>query len=387
MKTDAGKTPTRREQLIPLPSPAPGTTRGLSVVHYGRADARPYVYLQAALHADELPGAVVLHHLQHFLDKADARGAIWGRVTLVPLANPLGLSQSVQGTLSGRLDLDGGKNFNRHYPNLAPMVVEEVDGQLSHDATNNTHIIRNALDKACRQLASFNDSERLRHELMTLAVGSDICLDLHCDAEALLHVFTGTPLWPRAKTLAAHVGAHGIFLAKESGGFPFDEAIAGPWWAVADAYPDYPVVPACLSATIEYRGIADVDDAMARDDALKLYQYLVAEGVVDDCAPPPPRLRCDPTPLEGVHYLRAPTAGILLHHAQPGDRLSRGDKVATILNPLARGDGARTELISETDGLVFARSAQRFARPGAVVASIAGATAIVRPSGVGLLTD
>src|SRR3546814_5615348 len=54
--------PARCDRL-PLLTASPGTSRELVVHRFGQAGARPKVYLQAALHADETPGLLVLHHL------------------------------------------------------------------------------------------------------------------------------------------------------------------------------------------------------------------------------------------------------------------------------------------------------------------------------------
>lgn len=55
---------------IPLPSPSPGTDRNIKVITYGDSNARPKVYIQTALHADEIPGMVMVHHLRRLLDQA-----------------------------------------------------------------------------------------------------------------------------------------------------------------------------------------------------------------------------------------------------------------------------------------------------------------------------
>ena len=70
--------PTTTER-IPLPSPAPGTERSLLVHHYGRPGARPKVYVQAALHANEIPGLLVAQHLLLELERFQARERSRGR--------------------------------------------------------------------------------------------------------------------------------------------------------------------------------------------------------------------------------------------------------------------------------------------------------------------
>ena len=57
-----------RTQHHPLRSPSSGTQRALHSWHFGSADNEgPHVYLQASLHADELPGMLVLQHLKRLL--------------------------------------------------------------------------------------------------------------------------------------------------------------------------------------------------------------------------------------------------------------------------------------------------------------------------------
>ena len=63
---------------IRLPSMTPGTARSIAWLRFGRAGARPKVYFQAAIHANELPGAMALHHLMPMLAEADRARRIRG---------------------------------------------------------------------------------------------------------------------------------------------------------------------------------------------------------------------------------------------------------------------------------------------------------------------
>ncbi|MDH3689406.1 MAG: succinylglutamate desuccinylase/aspartoacylase family protein [Gammaproteobacteria bacterium] len=61
---------------IQLPQMSPGSRRTLKVMRFGSPGARPKAYLQAGVHADEIPGLLVLHHLIQrlnacLLDRAD----------------------------------------------------------------------------------------------------------------------------------------------------------------------------------------------------------------------------------------------------------------------------------------------------------------------------
>ena len=100
----------------PLLSPAPGTQRELVSLHYGELGNGPKAYIQASLHADELPGMLVAHHLRAKLDALEAAGRLKGEIVLVPMANPIGLSQFLLHNQQGRFETTTGENFNRHYP-------------------------------------------------------------------------------------------------------------------------------------------------------------------------------------------------------------------------------------------------------------------------------
>jgi predicted deacylase len=67
-----------------------------------------------------------------------------------------------------------------------------------------------------------DESEYLKHLLLSLSHDADIVLDLHCDYQAALHVYMGSPLWPQAADLPAQLGAEVTLLAKASGENPFE---------------------------------------------------------------------------------------------------------------------------------------------------------------------
>ncbi len=376
---------TRRETFIELPAAAPGTTRLLKIFDYGEPGARPKAWLQAALHADELPGMLVLWHLRRMLDSADAKGLIRGHIGMAPVANPVGLAQRSQDHLLGRLDLGNGRNFNRDHLALGEAAAVRLAGKLTDDLEANREIIRAALREAACAAPAADETAWLKRTLMERAVDADIVLDLHCDNEALLHLYTSSGCWPRAESLAAFLGCRGVFLAEVSGGDPFDEAITRPWIELARRFDNVPEAP--VSATIELRGLADVDDATARADAEALYDYLVYEGVIDGDRKTPPAPACVATPLEGVEHLRTPVAGLVLHQVAVGERVARGDIVARIVDPLTSfGDGV-TPLYAGTDGLVYSRTHHRIVAPGMVVTGIAGSAPVERAPGETLLTD
>ena len=80
------------QKIVPLRGDAPGTSTEFVYYVVGPEDAPEKVHLQAALHADEMPGTMVLHHLIPMLREADERGLLRARFTLMPLVNPLGMA-------------------------------------------------------------------------------------------------------------------------------------------------------------------------------------------------------------------------------------------------------------------------------------------------------
>jgi predicted deacylase len=331
---------------------------------------------------------LVLNHLVARLSGACADGAMRGEVVVVPVANPIGLAQFVQGRSMGRFALAGSGNFNRGFPDLLDALDGALGERLGSDPDANVHLLRAAMRAALDSLRPADDVACLRHALLGLAFDADVALDLHCDSEAVLHLYLGTPLWPDAADLSAQIGSRATLLATVSGGHPFDEAVGGPWWALAERYPEHPIPPACLSGTVEYRGQADVSEETAAADADNLIRFLMRRGVVAGDPGPLPAALCEATPLDGVDMIRAPLAGIIVHAREPGATVSAGEVVAVIVDPLNPDfAGARTELRSRCAGVIFGRSTDRLARPGKVVCKVAGAQRLPGRQAGALLTD
>ena len=371
-----------------LPAMSPGTARSLTVHRFGDAAARPKAYLHAGTHADEIPGMLVLHHLIARLIEADRAGDIVGHLVIVPVANPIGLSQRTNDKLMGRHDFSGGENFNRNFADLAEAVTDEAGAAFGDDAADNVAAIRVAMIDWLAAKTPATQLEAQRVALMRLAVDADIVLDLHCDSEAVMHLFVGNQLWPDAADLSAQIGSEATMLAVDSGGSPFDEAFSRPWAELAERFTDKAIPPACLSATIELRGTADVDDAMAATDADNLFRFLQRRGVVAGDPGPLPEAKCDATPFEGTDMIVAPVAGAVVYHKAPGDRVAAGEIVAEIVDPTAADPAtARTPLTSRAAGVLVGRHLLKFARPGEHICKVAGPEPLPDRVGGNLMTD
>ena len=361
-----------RTVIHELPAASAGTQRHVRSLHFGAGTSGRKAYLQAALHADEVPPMLVAQALIERFSALEAAGAIRGEIVLVPMANPIGLAQDVQGSAFGRFDLGSGINFNRQFRHLTPALIPALEGRLGANADANARTIR----AACRQLLAAwqpgSEAEALKHLLQTLAADADLVLDLHCDNQAVMHVYTGTPQVQALQPLAGYLGAQALLYSEVSGDDPFDETLSRLWWELAAHFAGrFPINPnGCLAATVELRGETEVSTELAERDAAALVAALQQLGHVQGTPPPAPAA-CAATPLEGVEPLTAPSSGIVVFAKAPGDWVQAGELVAEIICPLT---DARTPLHARTSGRCFARSARRFATRGMRLAKIAGAT-------------
>jgi predicted deacylase len=197
-------------------------------------------------------------------------------------------------------------------------------------------------------------------------------LDLHCDNEAVLHLYAGAPLAEAVAPLSALMGAHALLLALESGGEPFDEACSRLWWELAAHFgPQLPIPPACVAVTVELRGENDVSHAVARQDAQALLQYLARAGVLAIPLTPLPAPLCAPTPLEGVEPIIAPHSGVLVFLKQLGDKVAAGEPIAELVNPVS---GKVTPVSSIHGGVFFASTAHRHLLRGMHICKVASGT-------------
>lgn len=365
---------TRSTSYLPLPSPSPGTTRSLMVLRYGDVEARPKVYIQTSLHADEWPGLLVVHHLRRMLDDAERERRIKGQVVVVPVANPIGLGQHLNGRLNGRFAFDGSGNFNRNFPDLTDAVLARIDDQLSTDTTANVSVIRDALTKSIGDQPRATEVDSLKTVLLGLSLDADMVFDLHCDGDALLHLYAARAHQRMAGELGAQLGARAVLVEQDPGGAPFDAANAGPWIQLRDRTRlGAHIPPACFSTTVELRGEAAVGDELAKLDAQNLVSFLQRHSVLEGDPGLLPDALCEPTPLEATAILEAPACGVLAYRKQLGDHVTRGETVAELVDVFAEDAAAsRVAVKSQTDGVLFAKDVAKLVRPGQAFAKIAG---------------
>jgi predicted deacylase len=355
-----------------LPLSTSGNERHIVSWQFGKSGARPKAYLQAGLHADEWPPMLIAHHLKRLLTKLEADGVVTGEIIVIPSANPIGLAQIVHGAPSGRFNLADGRNFNRGYPALSETVAEIVKDALIDNAARNVATIRAAMHQTLAAQPVADEAQALKQLHMSQACDADIVLDLHCDNEAVMHMYAGTSHPRESMSLAMVTGALALLTSAESGDHPFDEAVAAPWTHLAARFAaSYPLPLACFSATLEFRGQTDLSHELAALDALHLIQFLALQGLITLSPFELPAPQCVATPLDAVEVVTAPHAGLLIPVQQLGAMVKPGDTLLELVDPET---GRTTVMKACRPGRLFARTNQRYVVAGTVLAKLAGAT-------------
>lgn len=378
---------TFQQHTTTLAGDAPGQSTTLYWYTAGPEDAPTKVHLQAALHADEQPGTMALHHLLPMLRDADNAGRLKARFVVFPSVNPLGLATRVLRRHIGRYDLETGINFNRRWPDLYTQIAEAIAGKLTDDPRANLRTIRAAVGAWLQQQRPATAAQRLRLAILKSAHDADIVLDLHCDDESLKHIFTSPDLMPGLQDLADRMQVAATLTAEDSGGGSFDEVLPNLYRKAQRANPGFPIPMGAETATLEYRGQADTHDAMGREDAKGLHDFFAGRGLIDAtvpaATPAPP-----PTPFEATEVLRADRPGLLAYRVGLGDRVKKGDVVADII--AMDGPDAflgRSPLRAGTDGIILSRASAKYAVVGSSVAKIVGTEILPARAGGYLLED
>jgi len=356
----------------PLISPTLGTARSLTSFHYGPTGGQK-VYIQSSLHADELPGMLVSFMLRRKLEALEAAGKLRGEVVVVPVANPIGLNQHVLGLLAGRFETNTAQNFNRNFYNLFDLIEPVIEGRLTTDADQNRTIIRQAMREALDAQKPRTEIESQRLALQRLSYDADVVLDLHCDWEAALHIYTNPDLWPDVEPLARYLDSKASLLAVDSVGNPFDEIHSFCWSELRTRVGNrFPIPNGSISVTVELRSQRDVSYEFAEHDAQGIIEYLTVRGVVSGTAAPMPELEFAATPLAGTEPIVTPVSGVVVYRHEVGKWIDAGEPVADVVDPLT--DQVVT-LAASVAGVLYARHLSRFAQAGMEVARIAGAKA------------
>lgn len=356
-----------------LPSATPGTARMIKAHHFGEVGARPKIYLQAGLHADEWPGFLVLNKLIQLLTKADEEGLIQGEITIVPVANPIGLAQNFHGYIPGRFAFsDGGGNFNRNWPQLGDKVEKKIKGQVTSNQEENTKLIRKVMAEELRQLPETTELQGLKKTLLAMSMDADEVLDLHCSGEASMHAYVAQEFEDHFAPLLARMGAKVALSELETGAHSFDETNVSVWRHLKNHYAH--LVPwGARSLTLELRGENDISQEQALGDAEAIFDYLCQRDVIDQAVARVDTSELYYYPLDAMDLVKAPCAGIVCYDKNIGDQVEIGEKIGEVVDLMADDvNQSSLPLIARTNGVFFARLQRRLVICGEAIGKIAG---------------
>ena len=390
-----------KKRSVQLPSMTPGTHRTVSVLSFGKSGARPKVYMQAAIHANEMPGTMALHHLMPMLAEADKKGLIQGEIILVPTVNPIGQSQLVGNSHAGRYNHLSNENFNRNWIDVSEGVAEKVWKKIGSDPHANIKMIRKAALETLNAMKPANELQTLRIEMQKLSTDADYVLDLHCDIYAALHLFTARNDWVKdrhgplgnqgaVQALAADLGVEAtMYNDPYPSTLTFSGVNSALWARLQDKFPDAAIPQACMSVTLEMRSQHDVSDALGKSDATNLYRWLVRQGVVGGKAAPLKKMKSAPAPISGMDVGYSTCTGFLVFHVKPGAKVKKGQPICDVIDPAnPQGPKARTTYKSATDGIVFSRRLDGYLSwPGQVMYRISGPKPLAHRIGMSGLDD
>ena len=377
----------KRDALV-LNGDTPGSTVELPFYRIGPSTAPEKVYLQAALHADEQPGTMLLHHLLPMLKQADEQELLRARFVVIPMANPIGMANMVHRSHIGRYDLNSGVNYNRQWPDLFAMIRSSVAGRLNDSDVFNVNLIRKAVATWIDAQRPRTAAEQLRLFLLKEAHDAEFVLDLHCDSDSLPYIYTSPELMPELQDLADWMGAAAVMTAADSGGGSFDEVLPLLYRKVAQTNPGKPVPMASATATLEYRGQNDVFDHFGEQDALRLFGFLCGRGLIDANPGPVPAPTCEATPFEAAEIVRVAGTGMVAYRVDLGQRVAKGQPIADLIAM----DGpeafiARTPIFAGTDGVVLTRTLRKYVTRGEGIMKIVGTQPLPARRGGYLLED
>jgi predicted deacylase len=354
---------------LPLPSPAPGLQRHLTVHEYGSGPRK--AYLQAGLHAYEWPGLLTLQHLMTRLDALEQSGHIHQRIVIVPFANPVGMNQRLFGKFPGRFDATTGQNFNRGMALSIGALTHRVGQLLDDNTAQNDDRLRSIMRQLVAEKPEQYEIEALHKALLSQSIDASLMLDLHCDDNALPHVFYGDHQRIIGGELSDCLG-FAIRLEEDvRGTVAFDGSHTQPWVTLAEntgkAFAD-----PCFAATVELRGQKDVSDALARRDAEGLLAFLEQQGFVTGSNAGAQQQTGETMRIcvDQVKVMSSPANGLVVYTRSLGDWVEAGETLAEIVL-LDSSRPERIAIAAPTSGRLFSQTNTFLTSPGASIGMIA----------------
>jgi hypothetical protein len=351
------------------------------------------VYIQGNIHGPEVAGVAAAYRLVEILKKEKT---INGTITIVPSVNPVGLDLKVNGLQVGYADPNeyAVGNFNRIYQMLVSEKAAPADSEAPRkvgiDEFVAAHInseiaaidlaFKAGLQHAINDIRAKKSHNRLRFgqnlalTIQQMAHDYDYLIDLHTDARAIYYGYTFAECIDSFRYFDI---PYLIRINADEFDGVLDEAFLIPWIKLLRAFKKagreiawQDIGKEVMTLELGNADFVNLEDA--NRDARRMVNYLRHKGVLEGDSLPP----SSPLYHTGFDYrdnYHAPVGGLVFWHKTPGDQITAGDVVASILPPGTGKGGNPPKLVpvmAAASGVLIAISRSSVAHEGILIFSI-----------------
>ena len=320
------------KEYIVVAQNASGRNMNVPLYRFKGSKPGPKVYIQSSIHGSEVQGNVVIYHLIQHLKKVP----LCGEFILVPNCNPVGTNIKAGEYTLGRFDPVNGTNWNRGYfydetlvREFARSVIE--DEPIPAIKARFRQQVKQRLQEKLSAPWGLGLAQRLNLKLQQLAFDADYVLDLHNGPVSTRHIYV--PEYARKSAVLFNI-PHVIFIPNTFAG-ALDEAMFCPWWTLQQLLSEKrhePVDFGVEAFTLEMGSQEVISFSDGEYDATSILSYLNAKGCLQDSAIQAEKMTRLATNLEHYKVLFSQKGGIVEYMAKPGERISKGQVLAKILN-------------------------------------------------------
>ncbi len=327
------------------------------------------------------------------LDSNQLIGEVW----LVPVCNPVGVSQRSHHFSAGRYNHYDGADWNRIFWDF-----EKAGEDIQAFAKSHIHLDVDTIKfnyrkeialSFAKQFARIKApscrpySEIYRYQLQSLCLDADYVLDLHSSTnQAVDYIYCFSSREESAKAFLLDRG----ILFNDYDGDAFDEAFLKPWLALEKSLAELgsallfvgvaPVGAGCANAfdveawTLELGSGMQMNPESVAKGLRGIKNYLASKGLLKIAGFPLPSTAAHQiilTPKKSVQKYYAPAGGMIQDRVQLGSFVKKGDRLYQILSFHKNGEiPSLVEVCAESDLFVFDISTNQSVNQGEYVLSV-----------------
>lgn len=345
------------------------------------------VFIQASMHGAEVQGNGVIYHLINFFEKFP----LYGKMTLIPLVNPIACNTHSGGHTQGRFEFINGENWNRLYTDICKkdeketkldfkMFVtehfkdkeEEIRKKFKKKLKESLIYYKNFLKENGRGL----DGLRTHHlNLQIMAATSDIVLDLHTGPVATDYLYVAEYMKNRAKEMQFPFM---LVIPLEFAG-AFDEATFSPWVALTSEFEKMGrnIFNHFDAFTVELGSEEQLDLNYAKTQSLKILNYLAFKQVCDlsDVKKWAKSESVETNSqkqfwclLKDYRRYYSPIGGLCHFAKKPGEHFKKGEVLYQILN--FKEKKFLTDILAQNSGIIITNHTSANVRQGTSVLQV-----------------